>query len=68
MEAEQDLRQSASLEGRKWVHGRAHLELGKLLLQAGNKVAANAELQTAATLFDADNDRAGADEARRLLK
>ena len=38
VEAEQDLRQSVSLEGRKWVHGRAHLELGKLLLQAGNKV------------------------------
>jgi hypothetical protein len=68
LEAEQDLRQSASLDGRKWVHGRAHLELGKLLLQAGNKVAANGELQTAATLGDADNDRAGADEARRLLK
>jgi len=67
-EAEQDLRQSASLEGRKWVHGRAHLELGKLLLQAGNKAAANGELRTAATLCDADNDRGGADEARRLLK
>jgi hypothetical protein len=67
-EAEQDLRQCASLEGRKWVHGRAHLELGKLLLQAGNKVAANAELRSAATLGDADNDRSGADEARRLLK
>ena len=70
-EAEQDLRQSVSSEGRKWVHGRAHLELGKLLLRAGdsvNRVAARAELQTAATLGDADNDRAAAAEARRLLK
>ena len=32
-DAEQDLRQSVSVEGRKWVHGRAHLELGKLLMQ-----------------------------------
>jgi hypothetical protein len=50
------------------VHGRAHLELGKLLLQAGNRAEANREFQTAATLCDADNDRAAADVARRLLK
>jgi tetratricopeptide (TPR) repeat protein len=67
-EAEQDLRQSVSVEGRKWVHGRAHLELGKLLMQAGNAAAARGEFQTAATLCDADNDRGMADEARRLLK
>jgi tetratricopeptide (TPR) repeat protein len=67
-EAEQDLRQSVASEGRKWVHGRAHLELGKLLLRAGNRVAARGELQTAATLGDADNDRGAAAEARRLLK
>jgi tetratricopeptide (TPR) repeat protein len=67
-EAEQDLRRSVSLEGRKWVHGRARLELGKLLLQAGNRIAARVEFQTAATLCDADNDRATAAEARRLLK
>jgi tetratricopeptide (TPR) repeat protein len=66
-EAEQDLRQSVSLEGRKWVHGRAHLELGKLLTQAGNRIAARGEFQTAAALCDADNDRATADEARRLF-
>ena len=67
-EAEQDLRQSVSLEGRKWVHGRAHLELGKLLMQAGNPAAARGEFQTAAALGDADNDRGTADEARRFLK
>jgi tetratricopeptide (TPR) repeat protein len=66
-EAERDLRQSVSSEGRKWVHGRAHLELGKLLLRAGNRAAARVELQTAATLGDADNDRGAAAEARRLL-
>ena len=70
-EAEQDLRRSVSLEGRKWVRGRAHLELGKLFRQAGDSVsrgAARGEFQTAAALYDADNDRQAADEARRLLK
>ena len=38
-EAEQDLRKAVTLEGRPWVHGRAHLELGKLLLKAGNRAA-----------------------------
>ena len=67
-EAEQDLRRSLSFEGRKWVHGRAHFELGTLLMQAGNRAAARGEFQTAAVLCDADNDRATAEEARRLLK
>jgi len=67
-EAEQDLRKSVSVEGRKWVHGRAHLELGKLMLQAGNMAEARGEFQMAAALCDADNDRGTADEARRLIK
>lgn len=67
-EAEQDLRRSVSLEGRKWVHARAHLELGKLRLQDGNRVEANRELQRAAELGDADRDRATAEEARRLMR
>ena len=53
-------------EGRNWVHGRTHLELGKLALKAGNKDAARVELRAAATLGDSDNDPATADEARRL--
>jgi len=67
-EAEQDLRESVSVEGRKWVHGRAHFELGKLLMQAGNQIAARGELETAAALCDADNDGGTAEEARRLLR
>jgi tetratricopeptide (TPR) repeat protein len=67
-DAEQDFRKSITLEGRKWVHGRAHLELGKLSLQAGNRANAQRELEMAATLCDADNDRGMGDEARRLLK
>jgi tetratricopeptide (TPR) repeat protein len=67
-EAEPDLRRAVSSDGRKWVQGRAHLELGKLELKAGNRAAAAAEFQAAAALCDADNDGATADEARRLLK
>jgi tetratricopeptide (TPR) repeat protein len=67
-EAEAELRKSLSLEGRKWVHARAHLELGRLALKAGNKAAAATELQAAIPLAESDNDPATADEARRLLK
>lgn len=66
--AEADLRKSLSIEGRKWVHARSHLELGKLALETGNKAAAAVELRAAIPLADSDNDPATADEARRLLK
>src|SRR5439155_115630 len=67
-EAEQDLRAAVALEGRRWVHGRAHLELGKLALRAGNRPAANQEFRAASALCESDNDEAWADQARRLMK
>jgi tetratricopeptide (TPR) repeat protein len=67
-DAEQDLRRAVTGEGRKWVQGRAHLELGKLAIKAGRTAAARQELQMAVTLCDADNDRGTAEEARRLMK
>ena len=67
-EAEQDLRNALSGEGRKWVQGRARFELGKLALKAGRTADARQHLLMAATLCDADNDSGTADEARRLLK
>jgi tetratricopeptide (TPR) repeat protein len=67
-EAEQDLRKSVALEGRNWVHARARLELAKLALGAGNRTAAQPELQMAAELADADRDRETAAEARRLMR
>ncbi len=67
-EATADLRQAIRLEGRKWVHGRSHLELGKLALKAGTKAAALEEFRAAIALGDEDNDPATADEARRLMK
>ena len=67
-EAEADLRKSLALEGRKWVHARSHLELGKLALRAGNRTAAVLDLNAAIPLADSDNDPATAAEARRLMK
>ncbi len=67
-DAEQDLRAAVKLEGRDWVHGRAHLELGKLAARAGRQAEARGELEAAIGLSKADNDLATADEARRLLK
>jgi tetratricopeptide (TPR) repeat protein len=67
-DAEADLRKAVGSEGRQWVLGRAHLELGKLALHAGDRRAANAELGQAITLCSSDNDANAAEEARHLLK
>jgi tetratricopeptide (TPR) repeat protein len=67
-DAEAELRKALTVDGRKWVHARTHLELGKLALKAGNKAAAAAEFRAAIPLAESDNDPLTADEARRLLK
>jgi uncharacterized protein HemY len=67
-DAEADLRKSLTLDGRKWVHARSHLELGKLALKAGNKAAAAVEFRAAIPLADSDNDPLTSEEAQRLLK
>jgi Flp pilus assembly protein TadD len=67
-DAAADLRKSLTLEGRKWVHARSHLELGKLALKAGNQAAAAAEFRAAIPLADSDNDPLTSEEAHRLLK
>jgi tetratricopeptide (TPR) repeat protein len=66
-DADTDLVKALAAEGRKWVHGRANLEIGKLALKAGRRPAARRAFETAITLCDADNDGGTADEARRLL-
>jgi len=67
-DAEADLKRATTIEGRKWVQGRAHLELGRIQLKAGNKTAAKPEFQAAIALCESDNDQIYADEARRLMK
>jgi tetratricopeptide (TPR) repeat protein len=66
-DAEQDLLNALAFEGRKWVHGRAHLEIGKLMLKAGKRSAAASELRTAISLCEEDGDPLAAAEARALL-
>ena len=67
-DADADLRKALAAEGRKWVHGRTRLELGKMALKAGNKAAAVQEFKAAIPLAESDNDPGTADEARRLMK
>ena len=67
-DANADLEKALVAEGRKWVHARSHLELGKLALKAGNKAAATLEFKAAIPLADSDNDPATVDEARRLMR
>ena len=66
-EAEQALTRAVSTEGRSWVHGRSHLELGRLARLAGDRERAARHWQTAIRLCESDNDPAPAAEARRLL-
>ena len=67
-DAEADFRRALALEGRKWVHGRTRLELGRIALKRSDRAAAQRELQTAIALCESDNDPLPAAEARRLLK
>jgi tetratricopeptide (TPR) repeat protein len=67
-EARTDLNAALAREGRNWVHGRTHFELGKLALQAGDRTAGREHLQAAIRLCESDRDAATADEAQRLLK
>jgi tetratricopeptide (TPR) repeat protein len=66
--AEADLRHALGGEGRDWVRGRCHLELGKLADLSGNRTAAVAEYQQAAALCARDRDPVGRTEAERFLK
>jgi tetratricopeptide (TPR) repeat protein len=65
--AEADLQLAVAAEGREWVHGRCHLELGKLADLAGDRVAAKAAYRRAAALCSKDRDPVGAEEAERWL-
>ena len=65
--AEADLRKAQAAEGRDWVHGRCHLELGKLADLSGNRTAAIAEYRLAVALCGRDRDPIGRTEAERLL-
>lgn len=66
-DAQADLQRALASDGRAWVHGRAHAELGALALRAGDRPAARSHLEAAVRLGDSDSDGASADRARALL-
>jgi len=67
-EARDDLNRAIAANGRKWVAGRAHFELGAMALKESNLTAAREHLTLAVSLGDSDRDAASADRARDLLK
>jgi tetratricopeptide (TPR) repeat protein len=66
-EARAALEGALSLEARKWIHGRAHAELGKLADLQADRRAARVHFQQAVVLAEEDNDAAGASAARRWI-
>jgi tetratricopeptide (TPR) repeat protein len=67
-DAKPDLDKALTVEGRTWVQGRTHLELGKLAQKAGARGQAAEHFRDAVRLCESDNDQVSADEARRLMK
>lgn len=67
-DARPDFAAALAAQGRNWVYGRTHLELGKLALKAGQGAAAQKEFQAAIALCESDNDAGWAAEARRLMR
>ena len=67
-EARVDLHKALASEGRRWVHGRARLELGRLAVKSNDRAGAETELKTAITLCESDNDQPCTAEARRLMR
>jgi tetratricopeptide (TPR) repeat protein len=66
-EASVELRRAIDVEGRRWVKGRAHAELGKIADLRGDRATARMEFQAATQLASDDNDPAGAAQARRWI-
>jgi tetratricopeptide (TPR) repeat protein len=66
-DARGDLEKALAVEGRRWVQGRAHLEIGKLALKTGNRASATEHLRTAVRLCESDNDQTAAEDAKRLI-
>jgi len=66
-EAERDLRRSIDANGRRWVQGRAHYELGRIAFMESHTEQARAHLQSAVRLGNSDRDGDSAERARELL-
>jgi hypothetical protein len=62
-----DLNAALAVQGREWIRGRAHLELGKLADLAGDRARATREYQAAVKSCEAGQDSEGAKQARALV-
>jgi tetratricopeptide (TPR) repeat protein len=65
--AQDDLRSALAAEARPWVHGRAHVELGRIALKQRESGAALRELHAAQSDCRADGDAECEAEAEKLL-
>ena len=66
--ASHELKSALLVPARPWIHGRTHIELGKIADLAGDRAGAIQEYEQAARLCAGDADEAGASEARTLAK
>ena len=66
--ASDELKSALLVPARPWIHGRTHIELGKIADLAGDRAGAIQEYEQAARLCAGDADEAGAREARTLAK
>ena len=67
-EAEAELRAAVAADARQWVHGRAHLELGRIAVQQARMDAAASELHAAVRDCGTDHDPDCLVDARKLLQ
>jgi tetratricopeptide (TPR) repeat protein len=66
--AEEELRGAIAVEARQWVHGRAHLELGRIAAQQSRTDVAGSELRAAIRDCGADHDPDCLGDTRALLQ
>lgn len=67
-DAATQFRAALQASGLEWVHGRAHLELGKLAWRSGDAGQARTELQSASRLCEAADDALCVSEIRTVLR
>jgi len=67
-DAAAQFRAALQAAGFEWVHGRAHLELGKLAMRSGQAVEATNEFRTALRMCDATDDTICVTESKALLR
>jgi tetratricopeptide (TPR) repeat protein len=65
--AARDLQVALAAPAPAWIHGRVHLELGKIADVSGDRSAARARYRLAASSCRAGHDNACADAATRLI-